>query len=177
MSTGLDLIFVCQGLLFLGIRRRSLPSGCHACRGVRFPPAYACREHRRRSISSYHGCSFFIGRHARWRVWSPSAYICWEYYQRSANGYCGPISVSAKPIIGGDRGGGGGGGGFQLHLPPLRRMTLVPRWRHRAPRIRLSPSRQHSRVPKFQSGVRKRRCRQQLLQTFQRRYRRMHHRR
>jgi hypothetical protein len=105
MSTGLDPSFACQGLLFLDIRRRSLPAGRHACRGVRFPPAYACRERRRRSISSYHGCSFLVGRHARRRVWSPSTYICWECYRRSTNGYCGPISVSAKPIIGGGRGG------------------------------------------------------------------------
>jgi hypothetical protein len=105
MSKGLDPTFACQGLLFLGVRRRSLPADRHAYRGVRFPPAYACREHRRRSISSYHGCSFLVGRHARRRVWSPSAYICWECYRRSANGYYGPISVGAKPIIGGGRGG------------------------------------------------------------------------
>jgi hypothetical protein len=33
MSTGLDPSFACQGLLFLGIRRCSLPAGCHAYRG------------------------------------------------------------------------------------------------------------------------------------------------
>jgi hypothetical protein len=65
MSTGLDPPFVCQGLLFLGIHRRSLPAGRHARRGVWFPSAYACWERRRRSVSGYHGCSFLVGHHAR----------------------------------------------------------------------------------------------------------------
>jgi hypothetical protein len=65
---------------------------------------------------------------------------------------------------------------FLLHLPPPCRMTLVLRWRHWTHRILLSPSRQRLRVPKFQLGVQKWRRRQQLLQTQQRRYRRMHRR-
>jgi hypothetical protein len=96
MSIGLDQSFTCQGLLFLSVRRRSLPVGRHACRG---------------SGSHWHtpvGTSPAIHQQLPWMLLprrSPSAYICWECYRRSANGYCGPISVSAKPIIGGGRGG------------------------------------------------------------------------
>jgi hypothetical protein len=43
---------------------------------------------------------------------------------------------------------------FLLRLPPPCRMTLALRWRHRAPRIRLSPSRKCLWVPKFQPGSR-----------------------
>jgi hypothetical protein len=170
MLTGLDPSFACQGLLFLGIRRRSVPAGRHACRGVWFPSTYACQERRRQSISSYHGCSFLVGRPcppARLvpisihllgmlpaicqRLQQPHQCRCQAHHWRRPRG-------------------------FQLHLPPPCRMTLALRWRHRAPKIRLSPSRQHLWVPKFQLGVQEWRCHQQLLQTQQQRYRQMHHR-
>jgi hypothetical protein len=105
MSTGLDPPFACQGLLFFGIRGRSFPAGRYAHRGVWFPLAHACWERRRRSVCGYRGCSFPIDRHARWWVWFPSAYICWECCRRSVTSYRSPISVGAKPTIGGARGG------------------------------------------------------------------------
>jgi hypothetical protein len=40
MSSGLDPSFICQGLLFFGIRGRSFPAGGRAHRWVRFPSAY-----------------------------------------------------------------------------------------------------------------------------------------
>jgi hypothetical protein len=105
MSTSFDPPFACQGLLFFGIRGCSSPTGRHARWGVWFPSAYACWGRRRRSVNGYHGCSFLVGRHAHRRVWFPSAYICWECRRRSVNGYRSPISVGAKPTIGGGRGG------------------------------------------------------------------------
>jgi hypothetical protein len=105
MSTGLDLSFACQGLLFFGIRGRSFPAGRHARRWVWFPSAYICWERRRRSVSGFRGRSSPAGRDAHRWVWFPSAYICWERRRQSVNGYHSLISVGAKPTIGSDQRG------------------------------------------------------------------------
>jgi hypothetical protein len=171
MSTGLDLIFVCQGLLFLGVRRRSLPSGRHACRG-------GSSSHRHTPAGNVAGDPSTATMDAPSSLAAMPAGGSGPHQHTSAGSTTDDLpTATAAPSVSAPSPSSAAAGGVQLHLPPSRRMTLVPRWHHRAPRIHLSPSRQHSRVPKFQPGVRKRRCRQQLLQTFQRRYRRVHHRR